>query len=229
MKSPLICFVLLFSVLCAPLSAQNVVPLPDGLKTQWDVVPVENYGGKHDVKVINGLWRFQPGDPKADVNNSQPTDQWSHMWIPGSWHTRPFWNETGLVADGNTPLWKEYIQNHREWPIGWFEREITIPASWDGRAVFVEFSEISTRAQVWLDGNWCGALQKIKGRVELTPHIRAGETQTLRVQVLAVPPSEPVLVLMGEATEQILLKPAKLRHFGLVWDVELVSEPLGRT
>ncbi len=209
------------------LIAQNIVPLPEGLETQWDAVPVENYGGEHDVKVINGLWRFQPGDPKADVNNSQPKDQWSHMWIPGSWHTRPFWNETGLVADGTSPLWKDYIQHHREWPVGWFEREITIPATWDGRAVFVAFSEISTRAQVWLDGNWCGALQETKGRVELTKHIRAGETQTLRVQVLAVPLSEPVLVLMGEATEQIFLKPAKLKHFGLVWNVELVTEPMG--
>ncbi len=220
-------YVVLFVVVSPGLMAQKLIPLPDGLKTQWDAVPVENLGGEHEVMVINGLWRFQPGEPKEDITTATPKDQWSHMWIPGSWHTRPFWNETGLVADGTSPLWKRYIQNHREWPIGWFERDITLPATWDGRAVFVEFSEISTRAQVWLDGNWCGALQEKKGRVELTEYIRPGTTQTLRVQVLAVPPEEPVLVLMGETTEQILLKPAKLSKFGLVWDVELVSEPKG--
>ncbi len=217
--------ILSLSLLALPLVA-STLPLPDGLKTQWDAVPVVEEGGQRGHQVINGLWRFKPGDPEKPAAGP-PADAWSHVWVPGSWHTRPGWNELGIVAYGDTPLWKKFDQQHRKWPIGWYEREVTIPASWKDRRVFVDFSELSTRAQVWLDEVLCGTLENTSGQVELTKAIKPGQPQLLRIKVFAVPPSEPSLLLMGEMAEQVILKPGKLNKFGLVWDVRLVSEPKG--
>lgn len=205
--------------------ASDTVSLPEGEKTQWENLPVESYGGEHARQVINGLWKFQPGDPKNP--SAQPEDQWSWIQVPGSWHRRPDWNELGVRKDGDTKLWKRFAKEHRKWPLGWYQRQITVPADWKGRRTFLDFTDLSTEAKVWVDGKFVGGTKGPRGRVELTKQIQPGTTQELRVQVAAVPPDKPSLNLQGEMTEQIILEPAKLNAFGIVWDTFLVSEPKG--
>jgi len=205
-------------------AADEVLPVPEGFAPQWEAQPEVAESGQHSRMVINGLWNFQPGDPR---NPEEPTEAWSWKWVPGSWHVRPGWNEVGVLAYGGSELWKAFDKQHREWPLGWYQREVNIPADWAGRRVFVEFHEVNTEARVWLDGQLMGGLNAAKGRVELTKGIQAGRMQTLRVQVAAVPPNQPSLFIQGEMAEQVILKPAKLNDFGLSWDVELVTEPMG--
>lgn len=207
--------------------AEETVPLPAGLKTHWINLPVEHEGGQNARVVINGLWKFQPGDPEKP--SAQPEDEWAWSWVPGSWQRRPNWNEPGIVVDGNSKLWKRFVKEHRKWPLGWYEREITVPVAWKGRRVFLEFTAVSTDAKVWVDGKYAGGVKGPQGRVDITKQVQPGVAQQLRVQVAAVPPDKPSLNLMGEMTEQITLVPANLSSYGIAWDTFLVSAPNGPT
>ncbi len=220
-----LCMVLpLLLALVGVLPAAEALPVPEPFEVQWEAQPEVVEAGDHARMVINGLWNFQPGDSERP---QQPTEIWSWCWVPGSWHVRPGWNEVGVLAYGNSALWTSFDEAHREWPLGWYRREITTPSHWQGRRLFVQFSEVTTEVRVWLDGQLMGGINAKQGRVELTKAFQAGKTQELLVQVAAVPPNQPSLFLQGEMAEQVILQPAKLKRFGLTWDVELLTEPMG--
>lgn len=210
----------IFRAICA-----DAVPIPGGELRQWEAVPVEAEGGENARMVLNGLWRFQPGDPARAA--AEPEDVWGWVRVPGSWHRRPDWNAPGVVADGDSPLWRRFVAGHRSWPLGWMEREVQIPADWAGRRVWLELSELSTEARIFLDEEWVGEVRGDRARLELTDQIRPGQVQRLRLQIAAVPPDRPSLFLQGETEEQVELRPAELTRFGLSWDVMLVSGPQG--
>jgi hypothetical protein len=96
--------------------AADSMPVPEGFTPQWAAQSEQAEAGDHARMVINGLWNFQPGNPEQPAT---PSEVWSWAWVPGSWHVRPGWNEVGVLAYGDSPLWKAFDKNHREWPLGW--------------------------------------------------------------------------------------------------------------
>ena len=94
---------------------------------------------------LNGLWRWQPAT--ETVTDRVPPGNWGYFKVPGSWpgitdymqkdcqtvHAHPAWQDDSL--DGVATAW--------------YEREITIPAEWDGRRIVSrEWVEASTRPVV---------------------------------------------------------------------------------
>ena len=68
--------------------------------------------------------------------------------------------------------------------IGWYRKDVEAPRHWFGRRVFVRFGGVMESATVWLNGKELGSHENgyLPFSMELTPHLRLGESNTLLVR-----------------------------------------------
>ncbi|MCS7061794.1 MAG: glycoside hydrolase family 2 TIM barrel-domain containing protein [Anaerolineae bacterium] len=128
---------------------------------------------------LNLDWRFYLGDPPEPFG--YPTRAgygpgWRALDLPHDWSielerhpTNPSGVANGWFATGR----------------GWYARDMQMPEDWRGKRVLVEFEGVYMNAEVWLDEDFLtrhpyGYTSFV---VDLTPYIRHGRAQTLRVRV----------------------------------------------
>lgn len=196
------------------------------MKSTWGEEPVLAIGPKRGLVVLNGPWRFAPAT-EALYDTMPSGEQWGRAWVPGSWHRRPDWKRPGWIEAGQGQPWDTFKEARSRVAAGWYERELTIPADWHGRAVELDLWHVSTVADVFVDGKPVGQAPFGQGRVDLTPHVRAGQTHRLAIRVAAIPDAADKLFLQGENPEQIIKRTGGLSEMGLTGDVELISRPRG--
>ena len=115
-------------------SARRAPPetvLPPGVKAVWDLDKAYRESTATRERIcINGLWKWQPGDSKAE---QVPADNWGYFKVPGCWPgiTDYMQEETQTVYAH--PAWKG--RRLRGITAAWYEREISIPPEWAGRRV----------------------------------------------------------------------------------------------
>ena len=189
----------------------------------WGEEPVVAMSETRSEIVLNGLWKFMPALPGME----EPTEQgWGYIWVPGSWKKKDTWRVAampGIAAAGKGRMWDE--MDDKTLYRAWYERSITVPADWAGRAVVLELPRVSTDATVTLDGNACGEVHWPGGTVDLTDAVTPGQLQTLRIQVLATHDQGLVKMYMADATTQVLEVKAELFTKGITEDVILASRP----
>ncbi len=66
----------------------------------------------------------------------------------------------------------------------WYEREITVPADWVGRRVFLHFGAVDWSARVWLSGRLIAEHENgyLPFAVDVTDQVRPGQSATLTVR-----------------------------------------------
>ncbi len=178
--------------------------------------------------VLNGLWRWLPAaGPSA--SSPAPTAEWGLIWVPGAWGTQmwgaysntgPGSGTPGVQKVGKSAEWKLWNESLRR---GWYEREITVPATWAGRAIVLAFDRIATDAEIWLDGTRLGAVAWPGGELDLTPAAKPGQTQRLRISVAAVQTAKEAIDYMGVGQNNATKATLDLR--GISGDVVLLSRP----
>ncbi|MBK8883592.1 MAG: glycoside hydrolase family 2 [Bacteroidales bacterium] len=158
----IVSFLLIINMLPATLKGQEVqsIPLkehprPDFQREQW--------------LNLNGLWDF-----RFDTQNTGETEKWYNkansfdkkILVPFPW---------GSKLSG--------VANEAE--IGWYSREIEIPAEWNGRRIFIVFGASDWITKVWLDGQLLGTYQGgyTPFEFEITSYLKIGEKQKLVVKV----------------------------------------------
>jgi hypothetical protein len=69
--------------------------------------------------------------------------------------------------------------------IGWYQRDITIDQSWQGKRVFLTIGASDWETSVWIDGSFLGRHRGgyVPFSFELTDHVRNGEVQQLVIRV----------------------------------------------
>ena len=145
----------------APATASTTaIPLPEHPRPDFERAEWQN---------LNGRWRFA-----FDAKNVGERAGWPAAALPGHRDILvPFsWGSTlSGVADSAD--------------IGWYTREITVPASWKTRRVFIVFGASDWRTTVWLDGKKLGDHQGgyTPFSFELTALQHAGRAQRLTVRV----------------------------------------------
>jgi beta-galactosidase len=164
---------------------------------------------------LDGAWRFAPTGAKE-----APELGWGWIAVPASWR-----EERSLLARGQGALWSSF--NRDTLRGAWYEREITVPAAWKGRAVLLDVARVSTDATVYLDGQRCGEIGWPEGSVDLSAAIKPGTTQRLRLHVVAALAQSEVMVLMGDLPGQTAMAKAELHTGGLTGTVRLLSRPPG--
>jgi len=127
---------------------------------------------------LTGEWKFILKDAAPDA----ATTDWTTVTVPHTWNAFD-------GQDGRTPGavrrtgergGADYFRG-----VGWYEREVQIPAAWQGRRVFIRFEAASEVATVYLNGQPIG---EHKGSFtafcfELTPFLKYGQANELRVRV----------------------------------------------
>jgi beta-galactosidase len=177
--------------------------------------------------VLNGLWKFQPAIGPAGKN---PTSDWGLIPVPGSWQ-RSGWAHglaslEGVVASGTGESWKTPLKTLSR---AWYEREVEIPAAWQGRRVVLDLRRVSTDATVFVNGKTAGVINWPGGQLDITALVEAGQKAVLRLLVVATADEGKMLVLMGDAKGQNTTATSVLLSSGLVGEVFLESRPAGAT
>jgi len=71
---------------------------------------------------------------------------------------------------------------------GWYERDFTVPADWQGLSPFLNFGAVDWLARVWINGRLVAENENgyLPFSIDLTPHVRPGETATVTVRAFDI-------------------------------------------
>lgn len=159
-------------------------------------------------------WQFRwVGNPwERDSTFQTPgfdASAWDRIAVPGSWQVQ------GIGPDGSrkygTPIYvnQPVIFQHslavddwrggvmrtppQNWPtykdrneVGQYLRPFTIPASWDGREIYIEFQGVDSFFYLWINGKYVGFSKNSRNaaRFDITPYVnKSGKENMLAVEV----------------------------------------------
>lgn len=157
-------------------------------------------------KTLNGIWKFnwvrKPADRPADFYKDDFDDSgWDNIKVPSNWEIEGYGvpiyvNHQYEFADYKAPVSDEiefvdriYPKDpgkvpHDYNPVGSYRRTFTVPESWTGRRVFIQFGAVKSAMYIWVNGKKIGYSQGSKTPAEwdITDFLREGEND-LAVQV----------------------------------------------
>ena len=123
---------------------------------------------------FNDGWRFHLGQ----ITRRERSDDadWQPVTLPHDW-------SIGLERAPENPSGTD--GGYFPMGAGWYLREIAAPEEWRGKKVLVEFEGVYMNAEVWLNEHFLGRhpYGYTSFTVDLTPFLRLGEVNVLRVSV----------------------------------------------
>ena len=160
-----------------------------------------------DYLSLDGEWRFHfsknPDErPKDFFTRGYDDSRWDRLQVPVSW------NMAGIQKDGTlkygVPIyvnqwvifkyniepgdWKEGVM--REPPknyttyeyrneVGSFRRSFDIPATWDGKEVYLNFDGVDSFFYLWINGRYVGFSKNSRNtaRFDISPYINKGKNE----------------------------------------------------
>ena len=142
---------------------------------------------------LNGTWKFfwvkdadaRPTDFwKTDFNDKG----WDHMKVPGVWELNgygdPIYLNVGYAwrsqYDNNPPI-PPTVNNH----VGSYRREVTVPASWQGKDIIAHFGSVTSNLYLWVNGRFVGYSEdsKLEAEFDLTSYLKPGQKNLIAFQV----------------------------------------------
>lgn len=125
---------------------------------------------------LDGAWQFRL-DPKEEGEKEQwfdakvPFD--ATIQVPGAWDAQGFGSETPKLR-------------HNFVGKAWYRRQVTIPAEWKGKQLFLTIGGVHRYAKVWVNSvplgdEHIGYLSPFER--ELTPHAKPGQAATIAICV----------------------------------------------
>ena len=124
---------------------------------------------------LDGAWQFRL-DPKEEGEREQwfaaqaPLD--TTIQVPGAWDAQGFGPETSKLR-------------HNFVGKAWYRRQVTIPAGWKGKRLFLIIGGVHRYAKVWVNGTCLGEHIGYLSPIEhpINEFAQAGETATLAICV----------------------------------------------
>ena len=116
-------------------------------------------GGPRLIQNFNQAWKFKRSDVTGAEATAFDDSSWSSVGLPHSF---------GLPYFASTTFYVGY---------GWYRKHFTVPSSWSGKSVFLEFQAAFDQAQIYLNGKQVG--QHIGGyngfSIDITSAITTGD------------------------------------------------------
>ncbi len=148
------------------------------------------------VQSLNGKWKFNwVREPSVRPTDFFKTDfdvsSWAEIPVPSNWEMHGYGKPVYVNVDyphKNNPPYIQTWSNDSDWdpnPVGSYRRDFTIPQSWDGKQIFVNFEGIYSAAYVWVNGKYVGYTQgaNTDHEFDITPYVQVGENM-IAVQVI---------------------------------------------
>jgi beta-galactosidase len=122
------------------------------------------------ARSLNGAWKFhyvmrpeqRPVDfykPDYDVSS------WKEIPVPSNWQVlgygTPYYRNLGYTIKKDWPRVmteppKEYTAYEERNPVGSYRREFDVPATWNGRTIFLTFDGVDSAFFLWINGRQVG-------------------------------------------------------------------------
>ena len=147
--------------------------------------------------MLNGRWQFH-WVPKPE---DRPIDFYKPSFDASSWKTIPVPSCMEMQGYG-TPIYTNVTYPFRNQPpfikgqegytvvkepnaVGSYRRTITVPASWNGREIYLHFNGIYSAAYVWVNGQKVGYTQapNVDAEFDVTKYIKPGIENLVCVEV----------------------------------------------
>jgi len=190
--------------------------LPAGVRLNWEYTSIATVNEKRAQVALDGIWRFIPA---AEGATEPPRVGWAYLKVPGSWQDSR--GKSDFVARGVGGLWDQY--NGACVARAWYERRVSIPAEWRGRAISLRFARVCTEAIVYVNGTECGRIAWPWGTVDITSAVTPGQMADVRVLVAAIADAEEVGAFWQNAFLNVSYNAASLKSRGLTGSVFLES------
>ncbi|BCM92056.1 evolved beta-galactosidase subunit alpha [Abditibacteriota bacterium] len=157
---------------------------------------------RHDssfARSLNGQWKFnyvpRPEMRPADFYKTDFDDSaWKTIAVPSNWqllgYGTPYYKNNGYTFQRDWPrVMSEPPRNYTAYeernPVGSYRRQFEVPATWNGRRVFLNFDGVDAGFFVWVNGQKVGynANSRNAAEFDITPYLNKGVSNTLAVEV----------------------------------------------
>lgn len=129
---------------------------------------------------LNGSWKFQwsptPDQrPKDFYKETFDVSSWKEIAVPSNWELQgygiPIYTNITYPFPNNPPF-----IDHNDNPVGAYRRYFSLPASWNGRRVYLHFEGGTSAMYVWINGQKVGYSENTKSPVEfdVTKYVKPG-------------------------------------------------------
>ena len=137
---------------------------------------------------LNGQWRFnwsknQDSRPQNFYQTSFDDSKWRSIPVPSNWELHGY--GIPIYTNDTYPFEKDELKAPKEWnPVGSYRHSFSIPETWDGREVYINFDGVQSAYYVWVNGKKVGYCQgsRTPGEFNITRYLKEGNNQ-LAVEV----------------------------------------------
>jgi len=202
-------------------ASETAVELPAGVQAVWSAdLAHRDTTPTRERLCLNGLWRWQPG---ASSSAQPPSKSWGYFKVPGAWPGITDYMQKDAQTVFAHPDWAE--TRLAGITTAWYERDVEVPQSWEGRRIALSLEYLNSMATVFLDGTRLGDIRFPGGTLDLTEACRPGTTHRLSLLVAALPLRGVLLSYTDSASAREVQGHVARR--GLCGDAFLVATPTG--
>ena len=104
---------------------------------------------------LNGVWSFcylpNPGAVPTDfAQDTFADDEWDRLPVPSNWQMLGYGAPNYTNVAYPYPMDPPHVPDEN--PVGLYRHAFQLPASWEGRQVFLTFDGVDSAYYVWLNG-----------------------------------------------------------------------------
>jgi beta-galactosidase len=122
-------------------------------------------------QLLNGTWKFYYVDSykqlPEDITSTTRLDGWKDIQVPGNWEVQGFgtaiYTNHGYEFQPRNPQPPALPEQN---PVGVYRREITVPADWDGRDIYLHIAGAKSGCYVYVNGKEVGYNEDSKNPAE---------------------------------------------------------------
>lgn len=130
--------------------------------------------GFGQAELTNKSWKFILQDVEDAQNPGLDDSRWQQVDLPHDWSVKGQLSPTLASATGYLPG-----------GIGWYRKQLTIPADKQGEKVYLYFEGVYNRSEVYVNGHLLGKRPSgyISFMYDATPYLNFGEENVIAVRV----------------------------------------------
>ena len=122
-------------------------------------------------QLLNGTWKFYYVDSykqlPEDITSTTSLDGWKDIQVPGNWEVQGFgtaiYTNHGYEFQPRNPQPPALPEQN---PVGVYRREITVPADWHGRDIYLHIAGAKSGCYVYVNGKEVGYNEDSKNPAE---------------------------------------------------------------
>ncbi|MCR5821236.1 MAG: DUF4981 domain-containing protein [Bacteroidaceae bacterium] len=143
---------------------------------------------------LEGMWRFNfvKNHNEAPANFFMPNfddSKWVDFPVPGLFEFEGYgdkiYKNTGYSWDTQFESNPPFVEERNNYT-GSYRKNITIPASWKGEAIYLHIGSATSNLQLWVNGKEVGYSEdsKMEAEFDLTKYLKPGKENLIAMQVM---------------------------------------------